>query len=70
MLETLKLKYEVKKYMRDSKTMRAPKELTQVHPLGKSPVITDGDLVVAESGLVLKETLQLLHAACLIRPVF
>ena len=44
------MKYEMKKYMRDSKTMRAPKELTQVHPLGKSPVITDGDVVVAESG--------------------
>ena len=50
LLEALNIKYEMKKYMRDSKTMRAPKELTQVHPLGKSPVITDGDLVVAESG--------------------
>ncbi len=41
--------------------MRAPKELTQIHPLGKSPVITDGDLVVAESG---EASASLSYAAC------
>ena len=44
MLEELELLYELKRYERDPKTMLAPPELKAVHPLGKSPVITDGDL--------------------------
>ena len=52
MLEELELPYEVKRYERNAKTMLAPPELRQVHPLGKSPVIQDGDTVVAETGAI------------------
>ena len=52
MLEELDVPYEIRFYERDPKTMQAPESLKKVHPLGKSPVITDGDLVVAESGLI------------------
>ena len=54
LLEELGLDYEIKKYQRDPKTMLAPPELRAVHPLGKSPVISDGDLVVAESGAIIE----------------
>ncbi len=54
LLEELGLPYEVKRYARDRKTMLAPPELAQVHPLGKSPVIADGDVVVAESGAIVE----------------
>lgn len=53
LLEELGLPYEIKHYQRDRKTMLAPPELRQVHPLGKSPVITDGDATVAESGAII-----------------
>jgi glutathione S-transferase len=53
-LEELNLPYEIKHYSRDPETMLAPKELEQVHPLGKSPVITEGDLTVAESGAIVE----------------
>ncbi len=52
LLEELGLEYEVKRYERDPKTMLAPASLRAVHPLGKSPVIGDGELVVAESGAI------------------
>jgi glutathione S-transferase len=52
LLEELGLDYEIKKYQRDPKTMLAPPELKAVHPLGKSPVISDDDNVVAESGAI------------------
>jgi len=54
MLEELGLRYEVRRYQRDRKTMLAPPELRAVHPLGKSPVIEDGDLKLAESGAILE----------------
>ncbi|MGH1451266.1 MAG: glutathione S-transferase [Pseudomonadaceae bacterium] len=54
LLEELGLEYEVKRYERDPETSLAPPELKKVHPLGKSPVITDGDLVVAESGVIIE----------------
>lgn len=52
LLEELGADYEVRRYERDRKTMLAPPELKAVHPLGKSPVISDGDTVVAESGAI------------------
>ena len=52
LLEELGVPYEVKRYERDAQTMLAPPELRAIHPLGKSPVITDGDLVIAESGAI------------------
>ena len=54
LLEELGVPYQVKRYARHPKTMLAPPELTQVHPLGKSPVITDGDATVAESGAIVE----------------
>ena len=54
LLEELGLAYEVKRYERDRKTMLAPPELRAVHPLGKSPVVTDGDLTLAESGAIVE----------------
>ena len=54
MLEELELPYEVKRYERNKQTMLAPPELKQVHPLGKSPVIADGDTVVAETGAIIE----------------
>jgi len=50
--EELGVPYEVKRYQRDAKTRLAPPELKAIHPLGKSPVITDGDRVVHESGAI------------------
>lgn len=54
LLEELGLPYTVKVYARDRKTRLAPPELKAVHPLGKSPVITDGDETVAESGAIIE----------------
>src|SRR5580658_792272 len=54
LLEELGVEYEVKRYERDAKTMLAPKALRAVHPLGKSPVITDGDATIAESGAIVE----------------
>ena len=55
LLEELGVPYEVRRHARDPKTLLAPPELTQrVHPLGKSPVITEGDITVAESGAIVE----------------
>jgi len=52
LLEELGAPYGIKFYQRDGTTNLAPPELKAVHPLGKSPVITDGDIVIAESGAI------------------
>ena len=54
LLEELGLQYRVKRYARDPETKLAPASLRKVHPLGKSPVVTDGDLTVAESGAIIE----------------
>jgi len=54
LLEELDLPYEIKHYWRDPRTMLAPPELRAVHPLGKSPVITDEALTLAESGVIME----------------
>jgi glutathione S-transferase len=54
LLEELGVPYEVKRYERDAKTMLAPPELRKVHPLGKSPVISDGGMTLAESGAIVE----------------
>lgn len=54
LLEELGLPYEVKRYQRDPQTLLAPPELRAVHPLGKSPVIVDGELTLAESGAIVE----------------
>jgi glutathione S-transferase len=58
LLEELSLPYEIKHYQRDKQTMLAPPELRAVHPLGKSPVITDGEATVAESGAIIEYLLD------------
>jgi glutathione S-transferase len=54
LLEELGVPYEIKFYQRDPKTLFAPPELKAVHPLGKSPVITDGAHTVAETGAIIE----------------
>ncbi|MCI0919219.1 glutathione S-transferase [Pseudomonas stutzeri] len=58
LLEELELPYEIKLYTRDRQTMLGPAELKKVHPLGKSPVITDGELTLAESAAILEYLLD------------
>ena len=53
LLEELGVTYQIERYGRDKQTSFAPPELTEIHPLGKSPVITDGDITVAESGAII-----------------
>jgi len=53
LLEELNLNYEIKHYQRNPKTMLAPASLKKVHPLGKSPLVTDGNIVLAESGAII-----------------
>jgi glutathione S-transferase len=52
LLEELGAPYELKRYQRDATTRLAPPELEAVHPLGKSPVIVDGEVTIAESGAI------------------
>ena len=54
LLEELGVPYEVKRYQRDPETLFAPAELRKVHPLGKAPVITVGDITLAESGAIIE----------------
>jgi len=54
LLEELEVPYEIVKYERDPKTSLAPASLRAIHPLGKSPVVTDGATTVAESGAILE----------------
>ncbi len=54
MLEEMGLDYEIKHYKRDPETMLAPPALKAVHPLGKSPVITDDGKVIAETGAIIE----------------
>ena len=58
LLEELGLAYRIEHYQRDPRTMLAPPELRRVHPLGKSPVIVDGDVTLAESGAILEYLAQ------------
>lgn len=54
LLEELGLEYDIKYYERDPKTLLAPASLRQIHPLGKSPIITDEALTLAESGAIIE----------------
>jgi glutathione S-transferase len=58
LLEELELPYELKCYQRDATTNLAPPELEAVHPLGKSPVLTDGDNTIIESGAIIDYILR------------
>ncbi|MDI1325746.1 MAG: glutathione S-transferase [Brevundimonas sp.] len=67
LLEELGAPYEVKRYQRDAKTMLAPPDLKAIHPLGKSPVLDDGDARVAETGAIIEYLLET-HPASGLRP--
>ena len=54
LLEELGVPYDIRLYRRDPASRLAPVELKRIHPLGKSPVVTDGDTVVAESGAIIE----------------
>jgi glutathione S-transferase len=68
LLEELGLDYDVKRYQRDAETLLAPASLRRLHPLGKSPIVTDGELVLAESGAVLEYLVEQYGAGRLIPP--
>ena len=68
LLEELGVPYEVRRYARNPKTMYAPPELARVHPLGKSPVITEGEVTVAESGAIIEYLLDTHDAKGRLRP--
>jgi len=53
LLEELGLSYEIKQYQRNAETRLAPPELQAIHPLGKSPVLTDGAATIIESGAII-----------------
>ena len=58
LLEELGCRYQVRKYQRDPRTLLAPPELRRVHPLGKSPVITDEAHTLAESGAIIEYLIE------------
>lgn len=49
--EELEVPYEIKHYKRTDQGL-APKDLLAIHPLGKSPIITDGAITLSESGVI------------------
>lgn len=67
LLEELSLPYEIKPYLRDAATRLAPPELKAVHPLGKSPVVTEGGATINESGAIIDYVLRH-HAAGRLAP--
>jgi glutathione S-transferase len=68
LLEELEVPYEVARYQRDPQSMLAPPELLAVHPLGKSPVITDGPNTIAESGAIVEYLLSVYGNGRLLPP--
>ena len=68
LLEELGIEYDIKRYQRDATTMLAPASLRAVHPLGKSPVITDGDSTIAESGAIVEYLVERYGAGRLVPP--
>ena len=68
LLEELGVDYEIVPYQRDAMSHRAPPELRAIHPLGKSPVIEDGDLVLPESGAIIEYLIDQYGHGALIPP--
>ena len=68
LLEELGLPYEVRRYERNPATMLAPPELKAVHPLGKSPVLDDGEVRVAETGAIIEYLLDAYDLEGRLRP--
>ncbi|MEO5667047.1 MAG: glutathione S-transferase [Bdellovibrionota bacterium] len=68
LLEELEIPYEIRTYLRDPKTLLAPPELKLVHPLGKSPVITDDGVTLAESAAILEYLVEKYDTKKLLSP--
>ncbi len=68
MLEELEIPYRIQQYQRDSKSLLAPAALKEVHPLGKAPVIVDGELTLAESGAIIEYLQETYDSAQLLKP--
>jgi glutathione S-transferase len=68
LLEELGVPYEVTRYERDAKTMLAPPSLLAIHPLGKSPVVVDNGVTVAESGAIVEYRIDRYGGGRLIPP--
>ena len=68
LLEELGVPYEIQRYQRDAKTNLAPPELLRVHPLGKSPVITDDGQTIAESGAIIEYLVERHGKGALVPP--
>jgi glutathione S-transferase len=68
LLEELGVPYEIRRYQRDPATSLAPPELLAIHPLGKSPVITDEGLTLAESGAIAEYLVDRYGKGALIPP--
>ncbi len=58
LLEELGVPYQVERFARDPATQRAPEALRQLHPLGKAPVVRDGDALLVESGAIVEHLLE------------
>ncbi|HYL22891.1 MAG TPA: glutathione S-transferase [Burkholderiales bacterium] len=67
LLEELGLAYDIKRYQRDPRTLLAPPALREVHPLGKSPVLADGEVTLAESGAIIEYLVER-HGGGRLRP--
>ncbi len=59
LLEELELDYRIQLYARDPETMRAPPEMAKIHPLGRAPIVVDGDgIVLVESGAIIEHFVE------------
>ena len=58
LLEELGAEYRIQSWQRDPKTMLAPAGLRAIHPLGKSPIVVDGEQVLAESGAIIETLVE------------
>ncbi|WP_137165492.1 glutathione S-transferase family protein [Salinimonas lutimaris] len=68
LLEELGVEYHLEKYQRDAKTNLAPKELKAIHPLGRSPVLTDEGLTLAESGAIVEYLIEKHGTGSFVKP--
>jgi glutathione S-transferase len=69
LLEELAVPYEMKRYQRDAQTRLAPPELKAIHPLGKSPIITDGEVRIAESGAIVDYVIRRYGKGAMMPPI-
>lgn len=68
LLEEVGVEYDLKVYLRDPETMRSQADIKAIHPLGKSPIIEDGELMLTESGVITSYILEKFDAAHTLHP--